>query len=270
MASADICSKRWIWQQYDYQVRTNTIAGPGAEAAIVRIKETGASVAISLDGQWPLLLSQSARSAKLAVAECCRNLATSGAVPVAAYQQSQLRPTPSALRLWRSSSKPLKALPKPVYSSKRPSPAATSACITKPSAKASIPLRHGNRSARSRPPRRSPFPSRNAGRAVMLVGGIGACNDLDFGGTEYAKTILKQLWGQPPALDMDYEKRVHDAIREILAEGLAESAHDLSDGGLAVALAECPLDPVASAPSSISIPTCALNSWPFTKPLRAF
>ena len=50
MASPDICSKRWIWEQYDHQVRTNTIAGPGAEAAIVRIKETESSVAISLDG----------------------------------------------------------------------------------------------------------------------------------------------------------------------------------------------------------------------------
>ena len=77
----------------------------------------------------------------------------------------------------------------------------------------------------------------------MLIGGVGACNDLDFGGTEYAKEILKQLWGQPPALDMDYEKRVHDAMREILSEGLAESAHDLSDGGLAVALAECSFGP---------------------------
>ncbi len=53
----------------------------------------------------------------------------------------------------------------------------------------------------------------------------------------------KQLWGLPPALDMDYEKRVQAAIREIVAEGLAESAHDLSDGGLAVALAECSFGP---------------------------
>ena len=60
---------------------------------------------------------------------------------------------------------------------------------------------------------------------------------------EYAKEIVKQLWGLPPALDMDYEKRVQTAMREIVAEGLAESAHDLSDGGLAVALAECSFGP---------------------------
>ena len=65
------------------------------------------------------------------------------------------------------------------------------------------------------------------------------CDERAFGGTQYAKVILKSLWGLPPALDMDYEKRVQRAIREIIAPRLAESAHDLSDGGLAVALAEC-------------------------------
>ena len=72
----------------------------------------------------------------------------------------------------------------------------------------------------------------------MLLGGIGECDELRFGGTQYAKTVLGELWGLPPALDMDYEKRVHDAMREMVAAGLAESAHDVSDGGLAVAAAE--------------------------------
>ena len=80
---------------------------------------------------------------------------------------------------------------------------------------------------------------KNPGRSVMLIGGIGQCDDVHFGGTQYAKVILKQLWGLPPALDMEYEKRVQAAMREIVNAGLAESAHDLSDGGLAVAAAEC-------------------------------
>ena len=60
-----------------------------------------------------------------------------------------------------------------------------------------------------------------------------------FGGTQYAKVVLNEMWGLPPALDMEYEKRVQTAIREIVIGGHVESAHDLSDGGLAVALAEC-------------------------------
>ena len=84
----------------------------------------------------------------------------------------------------------------------------------------------------------TPIHFREPDRAVILLGGFGASDELHFGGTQYAKVILQSMWGLPPALDMDYEKRVHQAIREIVGAGLAESAHDLSDGGLAVALAE--------------------------------
>jgi phosphoribosylformylglycinamidine synthase len=83
------------------------------------------------------------------------------------------------------------------------------------------------------------IPFQNEGRSVMLVGGAGSCDAIHFGGTQYAKVVLNKMWGLPPALDMDYEKRVHAAIREIVNAGLAESAHDVGDGGLAVALAEC-------------------------------
>ena len=82
-------------------------------------------------------------------------------------------------------------------------------------------------------------PFKHAGRSVLLLGGVGACEETRFGGTQYAKEIDRQLWGLPPALDLEREKNVQGAIREIVAAGLAESAHDLSDGGLAVALAEC-------------------------------
>src|SRR5205085_10430175 len=86
--------------------------------------------------------------------------------------------------------------------------------------------------------RTTPAQFQEPGRTVLLLGGAGTCDDVRFGGTEYVKVILDDLWGLPPALDMDYEKRLHEAIRQIVSEGLAESAHDLSDGGLAVALAE--------------------------------
>jgi len=87
------------------------------------------------------------------------------------------------------------------------------------------------------------IPFQNAGRAVMLLGGIGTCDDMRFGSSQYAKEIAGQVWGLPPLLDLEYELRVHYAIRRVLEEGLAESAHDLSDGGLAVALAECCFGP---------------------------
>jgi phosphoribosylformylglycinamidine synthase subunit PurL len=80
---------------------------------------------------------------------------------------------------------------------------------------------------------------RNAGRAIILLGGVGSADAVRMGGTQFAKAVLGSHWGLPPVLDMDYEKRVHAAIREVVTDGLAESAHDCADGGVAVALAEC-------------------------------
>jgi phosphoribosylformylglycinamidine synthase len=86
--------------------------------------------------------------------------------------------------------------------------------------------------------RPTPMHFQASGRTVILLGGIGDTDPQRFGGTQYTKVILDDMWGLPPALDMDYEKRVQEAVRRIVLEGLAESAHDLSDGGLAVAVAE--------------------------------
>jgi phosphoribosylformylglycinamidine (FGAM) synthase-like enzyme len=85
----------------------------------------------------------------------------------------------------------------------------------------------------------APVRFQNEGADILMLGGLRQNHALRFGSSEYAKVILNQLWGLPPQLDMAYEKRVHDCVREVLAAGLAKSAHDLSDGGLAVALSEC-------------------------------
>jgi phosphoribosylformylglycinamidine synthase subunit PurL len=85
-----------------------------------------------------------------------------------------------------------------------------------------------------------PVPNRfrKSGLAIFLLGGFGQPDLVRFGGTEYAKNVLHGLWGLPPALDFAYEKRVQAAMRELARRGFADTAHDLSDGGLGVAIAE--------------------------------
>ncbi|MBI3698805.1 MAG: phosphoribosylformylglycinamidine synthase II, partial [Acidobacteria bacterium] len=84
-------------------------------------------------------------------------------------------------------------------------------------------------------------------RKLVLLGGLitGAADQLErpFGSSQFAKIVLKDLWGLPPALDMEYEKRVQEAARDIVNRDLAESAHDASDGGLAVTVAESSFGP---------------------------
>jgi phosphoribosylformylglycinamidine synthase II len=246
LASADICSKRYIWEQYDYMVRTNTVAGPGADAAVVRIKENGVSVAMSLDGNSRYCYLSPREGAMLAVAECCRNLATVGAQPVAATNCLNFG-NPERSEIMGQLVEAIEGM--------------SEACRF-----FETPITGGNVSLYNETLGEGIWPTpvigivglmqtaapvtrdfKTAGRTIFILGGAGECDEAHFGGTEYAKVVLNELWGLPPALDMDYEKRVHDAMREIVAAGLAESAHDVSDGGLAVAVAECCMGGVGAA-----------------------
>lgn len=237
LASGDLCSKRWISEQYDSQVRTNTIAGPGSDAAIVRIKGTKTSVAMSLDGNGRYCTLDPREGTKLIVAECCRNLSTVGALPIATTNNLNFgnpeRPEIMAqivesieglAEACRFFEVPVTGGNVSLYNETLGSPILPTPVVgivgTLPTA----------------PPAGNVF--RAEGLCVILLGGLGGADEDELGATQYAKVIAKSLWGRPPKLDMEYEKRVQSSIRELVREGTVASAHDLADGGLAVALAE--------------------------------
>jgi phosphoribosylformylglycinamidine synthase subunit PurL len=238
LASGDICSKRYIWEQYDYQVRTNTLAGPGSDAAIVRIKETGVSLAMALDGNGRYCYLSPREGAQLAVAEACRNLSTVGAQPVAATNCLNFG-NPERSEIMGQLVEAIEGLGEACRFFETPITGGNVSLYNETLGEGIYPTPVVGIVGlmKTAAPVTSDFKA--PGHAIMLLGGIGSCDEQRFGGTGYAKTILKELWGLPPALDQDYEKRVQAAMREIVAAGLAESAHDLSDGGLAVAVAEC-------------------------------
>jgi phosphoribosylformylglycinamidine synthase II len=236
--SGDICSKRWIWEQYDYMVRTNTLEGPGADAAIMRIKETGTSIAMSLDGNARYCVLDPREGTKLIVAECCRNLSTAGAVPVAATNNLNFG-NPERPEIMAQLVASIEGMAEACEFFETPITGGNVSLYNETLGEAIFPTPVMGIVGVMKTTRPTPIHFQQPDRAVILLGGFGECDNLRFGGTQYAKVILNALWGLPPALDMDYEKRVHQSIREIVSAGLPESAHDLSDGGLAVALAEC-------------------------------
>jgi phosphoribosylformylglycinamidine synthase subunit PurL len=238
LASGDLCSKEWIWQQYDHQVRTNTVAGPGHDAAIVRIKGTNKSIAMSLDGNGRYCALDPREGTKLIVAECCRNLSTVGALPVATTNNLNFG-NPEKPEIMAQIAESVEGL--------------AEACRV-----FEVPVTGGNVSLYNEtlgnpifptpvvgivgtlttaPPIGIPF--KQAGRSIILLGGLGTPDCHEFGCTQYAKVITDSLWGKPPRLDMEYEKRVQATIRELVRDRAVESAHDVGDGGLAIALAEC-------------------------------
>jgi len=240
VGSPDLCSKRWIWEQYDYSVCTNTVAGPGGDAAVLRLKETGGALAMSLDGNGRYCALDAREGAKLAVSEACRNVSATGAEPVAATNCLNFGSPETPETMWqfaeavagmseacRVLDTPItggnvsfynETLGEPIY----PTPVMGIVGVLDDAKKAI-----GNR-----------FLHEDC--FVVLIGEFGDAKDMvRFGSSEYAKTVLGAMWGLPPAIDLDFEKRVQACCRAGVRAGLIESAHDASDGGIAVALAEC-------------------------------
>ena len=242
LSTPNICSKRWIYQQYDSMVQTNTVEGPGAgDGGVIRIKgsQRGLSMALDGNGRWCYLDPK--LGAMHAVAEAARNVACSGAVAVGATNCLNFGNPEKPEIMWQFS----QAIDG----------------ITKACEELEIPITGGNVSFYNETLGEGIYPTpvlgvvgilddvskamfphfRQAGRSVVLLRGSEPGDavdaDVEFGSSEYAKEILGELWGFPPALEIEKEAALQKAIVELIGAGLIDSAHDCSDGGLAVALA---------------------------------
>ena len=247
LGSPDLCSKRWIWEQYDYQVRTNTTAGPGGDAAVIRIKEAGVSLAMSLDGNARYCSLDPRLGTQLLVAECCRNLSVVGANPIGATNNLNFG-NPQKPEIMAQLVESIEGMGEACLHFGTPITGGNVSLYNETLGEGIDPtpvigivgiVEHVD----------TPVGTRFVGpgyRLVLLGGLLPALDgetDRRFGSSEYAKTVLGRTWGLPPALDLRYESAVHAAVCEVVRAGLVASAHDLSDGGLAVALAECCFGP---------------------------
>src|SRR5271155_628216 len=247
LASPSIASKRWIIGQYDHQVRTNTRVIPGAgDAAVLRLKESRRGLALSTDGNGRWCWLNPRLGAMHAVAEAARNVACSGARPVAATNCLNFGNPEKPEVMWQFSeaidgiAEACKAL--------------------------GVPITGGNVSFYNETLGKPIYPTpvlgvlgiledsttalglafRNKGDAIVLLDGADdaasarALETLcrEFSSSEYAKTIHGIVAGAPPDIDLAAEKRLQDCLVALAADRAVESAHDLSDGGLAVAIVE--------------------------------
>ncbi|MGB8772240.1 MAG: phosphoribosylformylglycinamidine synthase subunit PurL [Candidatus Korobacteraceae bacterium] len=243
LASPNICSKRWVFQQYDSMVQTNTVEGPGGEGGVIRIKGTQRGLAMALDGNSRWCYLDPKLGAMHAVAESARNVACTGATPVAATNCLNFGNPEKPHIMWQFSQ--------------------TIDGISKACEELETPITGGNVSFYNETLGEGIFPTpvigvvgimeavhkavgpnfRGPERALIVVRGSepGDASDVEaeFGSSEYAKEILGQIWGFPPSLELEKEAALQKAVIEMIGAGLVESAKDCSEGGLAVTLAEC-------------------------------
>ena len=223
---------------FDRHVRTNTLAGPEYDASIVRVKETSSSIAISLDGNGRYCYLDPREGTKLMVAEACRNVSTVGALPVAATNNLNFG-NPERPEIMAQLVESIEGMAEACAFFETPITGGNVSLYNETLGEGILPspvIGIVGLMKTAAPPA---LEFQNAGRAVMLIGGIGNCDNIHFGGTQFAQVIIQSMWGLPPALDMAYERNAQAAIREVVLEGAAESSHDVGEGGLAVALAEC-------------------------------
>jgi phosphoribosylformylglycinamidine synthase II len=251
LASPAIASKRWITEQYDTSVRTNTLAGPGrSDAAVVRIKESAKggvmkALALSTDGNGRWCQLHPKLGAMHAVAEAARNVAASGARPIAATNCLNFGSPEKPEVMWQFR----EAIDG----------------IAQAASALGTPITGGNVSFYNETLGQSIYPTPvigvlgllddasrvlriafcSAGDAIVVLDASAPDSPQfspsparEFSSSEYSKSIARTVAGEPPAIDLAAEKRLIDCLVAVAAEGIASSCHDISDGGLAVAVAE--------------------------------
>lgn len=250
LAEPTIASKRWITEQYDSMVRTDTLAGPGAsDAAVVRIKETKRALALATDGngRWCYLAPK--LGAMHAVAEAARNVAASGARPIAVTNCLNFGSPEKPEVMWQFS---------------QAIDGVAEACVA-----LGTPITGGNVSFYNETLGKSIYPTpvigmlgiledankllkvpfRDAGDVLLLLDGVPSqitaqqaaslkALAREFSSSAYSKTIGGIVAGEPPAIDLEAEKRLIDCLVALADSAIVQSAHDVSDGGLAITLAE--------------------------------
>ena len=235
LASPTIASKRWVYEQYDHMVRTNTMVRPGSDAAVIRIKGTNKAVALTVDCNGRYCLLHPYEGARLAVVEAARNLVCSGAEPIGLTDCLNYGNPERPDIMWQ--------FVLGIEGMK-------DACE-----QFGIPIVSGNVSFYNETNGLSIYPTpmlgmvglieqadmavtqwfKHDGDVILL---LGKTRD-DLGGSEYLKVLHHREQGSPPYLNLETEKALQAVLLKAIREGLVQSAHDCSDGGLSVALAEC-------------------------------
>ena len=264
LASPNVSSKQFVYRQYDHMVRTNTAVLPGADAAVVRIKETRRALAMSLDGNGRYCAANPREGAKLIVAEAARNVVCVGARPLAVTNCLNFASPERPEVMW-SFSEVIDGMAEACRAFNTPVVSGNVSFYNETEGRGIIPTPVIGMIGLVEDVHRVVQPGfKQAGDVIALLGTTG--DDISI--SEYAATIegvsTAQLIavGSVPRIDLKLECAVQQVCLEAAEAGLLASAHDCADGGLAVALAECCFSSLnrGGIGAEIDIPATSLSS----------
>ncbi|MBV9875139.1 MAG: phosphoribosylformylglycinamidine synthase subunit PurL [Verrucomicrobia bacterium] len=250
LAHPTVASKNWVFRQYDHTVRAGTVVPPGSDAAVFYVREADKFLAATTDCNHLYCRLDPREGAKIAVAEAARNLTCSGAIPLAVTDNLNFGNPYRPENFWQL---------------REAVEGLSEACR-----RFETPVTGGNVSLYNESPEGTidPTPTvgmigliederwitrqyfRNEGDVIFLIGAIGD----EIGGSLYLKTVFGKKAGLPPRLNFDRELAVQKFIRALIRKGVVKSAHDCSEGGLAVALAECCMSGAEKIGARIRLP----------------
>ena len=249
IGSPNIASKRWVFRQYDHMVRTDTVVSPGSDAAVVRIKGTNKAIALTTDCNSRYCYLDPFTGGQIAVAEAARNISVSGAEPIAVTDCLNFGNPERPEVMWQFS-EAIRGI--------------STACEA-----LGIPVVSGNVSFYNETSGESIYPTPTIGMVGLiedlschttqwfkdpgdLIVLLGESTE-EIGASEYLKVIHSLDRGRAPQVDLIKEKNVDETCLEGIKAGIIKSAHDLSEGGLAVALAEACLAPESPLGAEVSV-----------------
>ncbi len=256
VSTPEIANKEWIFSQYDYMVRTNTVIPPGSDAALLRIKKKDVSLAITSDVNPAYCFLDPFIGTLQAIAEAARNLASVGAEPLGVT---------NCLNFGNPED------PKVMWQFARAVDGISTGCKT-----LGIPVVSGNVSFYNQTDENSVYPTptivmvgikkdgytvpnffRKGGEKIVA---IGALRQEEFGGSLYQRYILNKEGGRPPTVDLKSEIKINDFVRFVIKKRLITSVHDISEGGLLLALLEMSFPQSVGFTVAVEIPAVSLFS----------
>lgn len=259
-SSPNIASKKWVYQQYDSMVRTNTVVGPGCDSAVVYLKDTNKALAMKTDCNSRYVYLNPKEGTKIAVAESARNIVCSGGIPLGITNCLNFG-NPYKPEMYWQFTQAIEGMGE--------------ACRF-----FDTPVTGGNVSFYNESPKAAVYPTPTIGM-VGLIENLDLIttsffkneNDLIFilgedkeelGGSEFLKIIHNKVAGNSPQINLDTEKQLHDTILKLINSKLINSAHDISEGGAACAVAECCImDEEHPIGSEVNIPIKSRKDFSF-------